>query len=132
MLRYIIDCNDEYILAFYPIYRQAVFDQRDVESAVVSCANWLGTSAHDESANIDRTQIFGGTDAPTVCFSLGVQAKSSTDVQELGSKYTVSGTDPVSQGRVSQRAGRNNAEHPQEHRDHQHSYHKVSVEFYQR
>jgi len=83
-LRYIVDGIDDYVLASYPIYRKAVFDQRDVENTVVSCANWLGTSPHDESSNIDRAQIFGGTGAPTVCFGLGVQAKSGVDVQELG------------------------------------------------
>jgi hypothetical protein len=67
----------------YPAYHAAAAAGR-VEQTLVSCANWLGTSAQDESSNLNRARTFAATGARTVCFGLGVQAKSDGGLPELG------------------------------------------------
>ena len=64
-------------------YRAAA-EQGAVRRAIVSCANWLGTSERDETDNLNRARIFAATDAPTVCFGLGVQAPAGDGLPALG------------------------------------------------
>lgn len=86
-LRYIVNDLDSYVLCRYPEYISAASSGK-VDSTIVSCANWLGTSEQDERANLNRAQTFEATDASTVCFAIGVQAKSGTKAADLGPNTT--------------------------------------------
>lgn len=82
-LRYIVGDLNTYILSRYTAYESAARNGR-VESTIVSCANWLGASDQYEQSNLNRAQAFESTDAPTVCFAIGVQAKSGAETVDLG------------------------------------------------
>lgn len=47
-----------------------------VTDVVVSCANWLGQTAQDEAANLNRAQAIEAVDCNVVSFGLGIQAKA--------------------------------------------------------
>jgi hypothetical protein len=82
-LRFILADFDTYSPVRYPAYHQAA-QRGDVEKCIVSCANWLGTSIQDEASNLNRARAFEATDAPTICFGLGVQAQAGESNPELG------------------------------------------------
>lgn len=82
-LRFIIDDFESYQPVRYPAYQSAAGHGR-VERTIVSCANWLGTSERDEASNLNRARAFEAADVPTVCFGLGVQARSGEESPELG------------------------------------------------
>lgn len=81
-LRFLVADFDAYRPERYIAYHAAA-GRGEVTGAIVSCANWLGTSAQDEAANRNRARAFAATDTPTVCFGLGVQARAG-EVPELG------------------------------------------------
>lgn len=81
-LRYIVKDLSSYEICRYPAYLTAARAGK-VESSIVSCANWLGMSDQDERSNLNRAVTFEATDASTVCFAIGVQAKGGTKVAEL-------------------------------------------------
>lgn len=81
-LRYIVKDLYSYEICRYPSYLTAAREGK-VDSSIVSCANWLGTSDQDEASNLNRARTFEATDASTVCFGIGVQAKGGTKVAEL-------------------------------------------------
>ena len=81
-LRFLVADFDSYLPERYIAYHSAA-GRGQVTRALVSCANWLGTSAQDEAANRNRARAFAATDTPTVCFGLGVQARAD-DVPDLG------------------------------------------------
>lgn len=81
-LRYIVKDLYSYEICRYPAYLTAAREKK-VDSSIVSCANWLGTSDQDEASNLNRAVTFEATDASTVCFGIGVQAKGGTKVAEL-------------------------------------------------
>ena len=82
-LRFIVDDVAARKLVRYPAYLAAA-RAGDVADTIVSCANWLGTSERDEAANANRADAFAATDAPTVCFGLGVQAPHGAARVDLG------------------------------------------------
>ena len=82
-LRFIVDDIAAYRLSRYPGYLAAA-RAGEISATVVSCANWLGTSERDEAANANRADTFAATDAPTVCFGLGVQAPHGAETVDLG------------------------------------------------
>ncbi|WP_170125950.1 polysaccharide pyruvyl transferase family protein [Pelagimonas varians] len=82
-LRFIIKDLLSYTVTRYPAYLNAARENK-VDSVIVSCANWLGTSDADEAANFNRAAAFEATDASTVCFGLGVQAQSGVSFANLG------------------------------------------------
>lgn len=57
---------------------------RQITDVLVSCANWLGTSANDEAANRNRVRAFEAIEAPVTCFGLGVQSKLDSGLPKLG------------------------------------------------
>lgn len=74
---------DGYQPVNYTDYLKAV-EAGPVERVLVSCANWLGTSADDEKNNGFRAMALEKADAPIDCFGLGVQAKAGTAQAQLG------------------------------------------------
>ena len=82
-LRFIVRDLHSYSLTLYPSYQRAA-QLGQVDSTIVSCANWLGASQADEASNLNRARAFEATDASTVCFAIGVQAKSGADSVDLG------------------------------------------------
>lgn len=57
---------------------------KDASLVFVSCANWLGTSNQDESANLHRAQVIESFSCPVVSFGLGIQASEGADSINLG------------------------------------------------
>lgn len=82
-LRFILADLDAYRPVLYPAYHAAGAAGR-VEDTIVSCANWLGTSAQDEASNLNRANAFAATRTRTVCFGLGVQAGADAGPPQLG------------------------------------------------
>ena len=58
--------------------------ENDLEDAIVSCANWLGLTDHNEHANLHRTNAIEQFKGKVVCFGLGVQASMGAELPKLG------------------------------------------------
>lgn len=82
-LKFIVKNLSEYKAVNNQQYH-SIINQHSVESILVSCANWLGTSERDEASNLNRARIFEATKSPVICFGLGVQAKSEECLPKLG------------------------------------------------
>lgn len=82
-LRFILTDLDSFLPVRYLAYAQAA-NRGAVQRTLVSCANWLGTSDRDEASNLHRAQAIEASDAPTVCFGLGVQARAGDQRVDLG------------------------------------------------
>lgn len=61
-----------------------IADTERVDRVIVSCANWLGLTARDETANLTRAMTIEKVDCPVVAFGIGVQAKIQAELPKLG------------------------------------------------
>lgn len=82
-LRSIVDRFEEYEPMDYPALSK-LDGETEIDHVLVSAANWLGTSAHDESSNKVRADLFQKIKAPISCFGLGVQAPHNAAAVDLG------------------------------------------------
>lgn len=82
-LRFIVSGLDDYTKVRWRDL-PAIAKTSEIDHVVLSCANWLGLSEQDERANNNRVRAIESTDQPAVCFGLGVQAKLTDDLPELG------------------------------------------------
>lgn len=73
----------EYVPVDYPTIR-AHSKTEEIDSVIVSCANWLGTREQDEKSNAVRANILEDIEAPITCFGLGVQAPAGAKSVSLG------------------------------------------------
>lgn len=51
---------------------------------LLSCANWIGTSGHEEKANATRYELIKRMDCPTIPVAIGAQSHGSIDEFSLG------------------------------------------------
>lgn len=84
-LQYIVGDFADHLPVSYTTYLDRA-KPGEVDRVLVSCANWLGASDDDEKNNAFRTMAIEKTNAPVICFGLGVQAKSGTTVAQLRPK----------------------------------------------
>ncbi|MCT4579588.1 polysaccharide pyruvyl transferase family protein [Donghicola sp.] len=84
-LRFIVRDLFEYTPVRWADFNRAA-DQKPVDKVVVSCANWLGQSEHDERSNLVRAKTIERVDGPVISFGLGVQAqiKEDNSLPQLG------------------------------------------------
>jgi hypothetical protein len=57
---------------------------KDAETVIVSCANWLGTSARHEQSNKAMANLLERFSCPVIAFGLGIQAPEGTTRIDLG------------------------------------------------